>query len=67
MTDFQKYQERLEYIEYLAQRRSTGTSKILAQKLGISISTVKRMIRYLKQKGVKIKFDKLQQTYFIDN
>jgi predicted DNA-binding transcriptional regulator YafY len=66
MTDFQKYQERLKFIEYLAEHKRTGTSKALAQKLGVSVRTAKRMIRHLKDNGVNIKFDKLRQTYFLD-
>lgn len=66
MTDFQKYQERLQFIQYLAERKSTGTSKILAQKLGVSVRTVKRMIKHLRDNDVDIRFDKTRQTYFIE-
>jgi predicted DNA-binding transcriptional regulator YafY len=66
MTDFRTYEERLKYIEYLAKFRMTGTSKDLAKRFDVSTRTAKRMISYLRNKGVNIRFDEFGKTYFID-
>jgi len=66
MTSFRKYHERVEYIKYLAKHKRTGTASSLAKKFGVSKRTIKRMIKYLKDEGVNIKYDHNFQTYYIE-
>ncbi|MFA8434851.1 MAG: HTH domain-containing protein [Marinifilaceae bacterium] len=63
--DYITYSEKLQYIKTLAQRGSTGTCKELADRLGVSESTVKRMIRCLRILGVNIKFCSYRRSYKI--
>ncbi len=63
--DYITYSEKLQHIKSLAKREATGSCKELAQKLNVSESTVKRMIRCLKILGVDIKFCNHRRSYKI--
>jgi len=65
MTDFLTYEERLNYILYLVERKSTGTPSELAQKLNVSKRTVKRMIETLRLKGNNIVYCRTIESYKI--
>jgi len=63
--DYITYSEKLQHIKNLAKREATGSCKELAEKLNVSESTVKRMIRCLKILGVNIKFCNYRRSYKI--
>lgn len=65
MTNFLKYEERLNYIIYLAEREQTGTLTSLADKLGVSKRTVKRMVEALRSKGINITYSRSRLSYTI--
>lgn len=65
MTDFLKYEERLNYIIYLAERKRTGKPITLAKKLGVSKRTVKRMVETLRNKGINIIYSRILDSYEI--
>lgn len=65
MTDFLTYEERLNYILYLVERKSTGTPSELAERLNVSKRTVKRMIETLRLKGNDIIYCRTIQSYKI--
>lgn len=65
MTDFLTYEERLNYILYLVERKRTGTPSELAAKLNVSKRTVKRMIETLRLKGNGIVYCRTTQSYKI--
>ena len=66
MTYFE-YDEKLQLIKYLAQRRQTGTPSRLAKKLNVSERTVLRMIQQLRDHGYSIKFNRPRSTYEISS
>jgi Mn-dependent DtxR family transcriptional regulator len=66
MTDFPTYQERLKYILYLVEKKRTGTPKELAEKLGVSESTIKRMVSRLRAEGHNIVYSRLAISYKVD-
>ena len=53
-----KYFERIERIDRLIRLKATGSPKEFAKKLGISESSLYEYLRYLKDKGGPIEFDK---------
>jgi len=55
--------ERIKYIDWLIRRKATGTPKQLAEKLNVSVITVYRYIRDLKDMGAPIKFCKYCESY----
>ncbi len=59
-----KYFERIERIDRLIRLKATGSPKEFAKKLGISESSLYEYLRYLKDKGGPIEFDKEDNTYF---
>lgn len=63
MTTYLEYEKRLEYILYLIKRKRTGTPMQLANKLGVSERTIKRMISVLRQKGEEIIYSYTHQSY----
>ena len=63
MTDFLTYEERLNHILFLVEKRQTGTPSELADKLGVSKRTVKRMIRVLRLKRKNIEYSRTIRSY----
>jgi predicted DNA-binding transcriptional regulator YafY len=58
---------RLNRINELIRKESTGTPDFLACKLGVSLSTVYRDIRFMKKKGAPIKYNLQKQSYYYKN
>lgn len=65
MTSYLIYEERLNYIIYLAKRQQTGTPNDLADKLGVSKRTIKRMVENIRCKGIKIEYCRIINSYKI--
>jgi predicted DNA-binding transcriptional regulator YafY len=64
---FEKYRNRIVWLEELIRRESTGTPEELANRLGISVRMVFRHIDYFRENGRALQFDRSRRTYrFID-
>ena len=61
--DYFTYASKLERLKSLINKRSAGTSKLLATRLRVSERTVKRMIAVLRKQGMKINFNAKRKTY----
>jgi predicted DNA-binding transcriptional regulator YafY len=62
-----KYASRLQLMNELIQKGSTGNTELFAQKLGISRRQLLYDIQDLKVLGVKIDFDRVRETYCYRN
>jgi DNA-binding Lrp family transcriptional regulator len=50
----------------LAMLKATGTPEELANKFEISERSVKRIIKEMREEGIRIKFDYIRLSYVID-
>lgn len=64
--DFLTYSKKLEVMQYYIEKKWANTPKDLSQKLEVSERTVLRMVKYLKERGVNVKFSRRSNEYFID-
>jgi len=55
----------MEEVKSLAKNRVTGSPEELADHLNISKSTLKRIIRLLRDQNVPIKYCRIEKTYFV--
>ncbi|WP_083867429.1 HTH domain-containing protein [Fulvivirga imtechensis] len=62
---YSEYSNVLDRIIFLAERKMTGTPNELSQKLNVSPSTIKRMIRTLKDKNIPITYCRYENSYII--
>lgn len=58
------YFNRLEYLDYLIRSRATGTPRMMAKKMDVSLRTGYQYINILKSLGASIHFDKHKQSYY---
>jgi len=56
----------LDRMDGLIRRKQTGNAKELANRLGISESSVFRLIRETRDKGIQIKYSLSRRSYFYD-
>lgn len=56
--------ERIRYVDYLIQSKSTGTPEELAAKLNISQRQLYRILHYLKEMDAPVSYCKCRKTYF---
>ncbi|MBI9034149.1 MAG: HTH domain-containing protein [Bacteroidales bacterium] len=61
-----EYIQKLEYINYLIEKKATGSPKILSEKLEVSERTVRRMLKHLKKHNVEIKYCRRAQSYILE-
>ena len=54
---------RLQTIDRLIQRKVTGTSEQLGEKIGVSRRTIFEYISVMKEKGAPIYFSKIKKSY----
>jgi predicted DNA-binding transcriptional regulator YafY len=59
-----KYFERIERIDQLIRLKATGSPKEFARKLEISKTWLYEYLKYLKNKGVPIEFDKERNSFY---
>lgn len=57
---------KLEFLDYHIQMKSTGSPKDLAKRLGISIRTLHDYLTLLKHLGCPLKFCRTRNTYFYE-
>jgi predicted DNA-binding transcriptional regulator YafY len=55
--------KRFQTIDRLIQRKATGNSEQLAQKIGVSRRTIIEFIAVMKEMGAPIYFDKIKNSY----
>ena len=65
--DYLTYSEKLETIQYLAERYRTGRPKELACKLDVSERTALRMVQRLRDMGTPIEFCRTRNSYILNN
>ncbi len=61
-----KFIERFKRIDAILQNKSSGTPAQLAERLGISESTLYEFIAVMKELGAPIQYDKFAQRYFYE-
>jgi Predicted transcriptional regulator len=61
------YFNRLDQLNALIRRKSTGSPMELSKKLAVSERTVFAYIEILKSLGATIKFNKFRKTYYYEN
>lgn len=63
--NYLEYSKKLELLEDYINNKWASTPDELAQKLNVSRRTILRMIVFLKETGIKIKFCKKEKKYKI--
>lgn len=63
--NFIDYSEKLEAVFLLVERKATGSPNELANKLNVSEKTARRMVNCLRQRGEKIKYCRINQSYIL--
>lgn len=58
------YFDRLEYLDVLIRKRSTGSPEQLAKKLNISKRTVFEYIDILRSLGANINYSRVKESYY---
>lgn len=58
-----KYIDRINLINRLIKQKRTGSPEDLANRIGISVSRLARVIEYMKSKGAPIYYDRQLYTY----
>lgn len=66
MNNHQQHLRYLERITYLAQRKAAGRAQHLSSRLNIVHSSVYLHLKFLKNKGIPIRFSPADQSYVID-
>lgn len=61
-----KYFDRISHINYLIQKKATGTPLQLARKLSISKRSVQEYIQQMKELGFPIKYSKSRTSYYYE-
>lgn len=60
---FQKYYDRLERMHRMIKFRRTGTPDAFAEKMGVSVSMLYKLVAEMKQLGAPISYCHLRQSY----
>ena len=58
------YFNRLERLDYLIRKKSSGSSQELAEKLEVSKRTIYEYLEILKSLGAEIEYDNRKKTYY---
>ena len=61
--EIRAYFEQIKYLNKLIRQQRTGTPEQLAKKMQISVATLYRRLRVLKEAGVPIKYYRNLQRY----
>lgn len=61
--NYLEYAKRLTWLEHQVEKSATGTPCQLADRLGISERTARRMIYQLKREGLSIRYCRIRQSY----
>lgn len=61
-----KYIERINLMDQLIRQGRTGTQTEFANRLGLSVSRLARIIEYLKGIGAPLEYDRSRNTYYYE-
>jgi len=61
-----KYLEKVRFIDWLICTKSTGKQKDLANRVGVSVSTINEYLNEMKEAGFPIRYCHKRQTYFYE-
>lgn len=64
--NFIDYSKKLDAVLHLVEIRATGRPEELANRLNVSEKTARRMINHLKQRGLSIKYCRINQSYTLN-
>jgi biotin operon repressor len=64
---FIDYLKKMQYLHQLAEKEATGSLCEISSRLGVSESTIKRMVDILRQQGVAIYYCKKARSYIIQS
>lgn len=65
--DYRTYEKRLYYLVELIEKKRLRNIETAAKRFGCSIRTVKRMLAHLREKGFRIRYDRLEKRYFMES
>ena len=58
------YLNRLQTLDHLIKRKSTGTPQQLAKRINVSERTIFELIRSMKERGAPISYSRKRSSYF---
>lgn len=61
-----RYLEKVRYIDCLIRKKCTGSPKMLAEKTGLSPSSVNNYLNDMRQEGFPIRYCRKRQTYYYE-
>lgn len=64
--DYRSYEKRLEYVLELIRKNRFQSLQITAKRFGCSTRTIKRMLNHLRDKGHKIRYDRIAKKYILE-
>ena len=64
---FYEYQEKLNRIQELAEKKATGSPKELAIRMNMSERTLFRFVQNIKEQGIPMEYCRKTNTYYINN
>lgn len=62
-----KYIDRINLMDRLIRQGRTGTQAEFANRLGLSVSRLARIIEYMKEIGAPLEYDRKRNTYYYEN
>ena len=60
---YNEYTEKLEAIKNIIEHKHCATAQELAEKFGVSVRTIHRMLQQLRQNGLQVKFNRKRSCY----
>ncbi|WP_051960024.1 hypothetical protein [Sphingobacterium sp. ML3W] len=61
-----KYIDRINLMDSLIRQGRTGTQAEFANRLGLSVSRLARIIEYMKEIGAPLEYDRKRNTYYYE-
>jgi predicted DNA-binding transcriptional regulator YafY len=61
-----RYLKKVRFIDYLICKKATGSQKELANRVGVSISTINEYLNEMKEAGFPIRYCHKRQTYYYE-
>jgi len=64
--DYRSYEKRLDYVLEMIEKNRFRSLEAVAARFDCSTRTVKRMLNHLRDRGNRIRYDRLQKKYLIE-